>query len=168
MREFELYGTVAATISVCDSINYITEPEDLLQVFKLVNNYLAPRGVFIFDSHPRYYKKEVVGDATIAEDRDNISFIWDNYYDEEENLNELALSLFIKDDTCKEDSNIYRKHQEFHLQKGYTLEEILNILAASGLELVAAYDAFTRNPATEECERIYIIAREKGKSKNSV
>ena len=49
MREFELYGTVRAVISVCDSVNYITEPEELQEVFRLVNNYLDPKGVFVFD-----------------------------------------------------------------------------------------------------------------------
>ena len=38
MREFELYGTVKAIVSICDSVNYVTEEEDLLEVFKLVNN----------------------------------------------------------------------------------------------------------------------------------
>ncbi len=28
MREFELYGTVKAVVSVCDSVNYITEKEE--------------------------------------------------------------------------------------------------------------------------------------------
>ena len=46
MREFELYGTVRAIVSVCDSVNYITEPEELEEVFRLVNNYLDPKGVF--------------------------------------------------------------------------------------------------------------------------
>ena len=49
MREFELYGTVAAIVSLCDSVNYITEPEELTHVFSLVNNYLDPDGLFIFD-----------------------------------------------------------------------------------------------------------------------
>ena len=49
MREFELYGTVRAIVSICDSMNYITESEDLLEVFRLANNYLDPEGVFIFD-----------------------------------------------------------------------------------------------------------------------
>ena len=31
MREFELYGTVKAVVSVCDSVNYITEKEDLTE-----------------------------------------------------------------------------------------------------------------------------------------
>ncbi|MBE5945538.1 MAG: class I SAM-dependent methyltransferase [Lachnospiraceae bacterium] len=163
MREFELYGTVAATVSLCDSINYITEPDELLQVFKLVNNYLDPKGIFIFDFHPRYYYKEIVADATIAEDRDDISFIWDNYYDDEENINELALSLFLKENLEDDSCNLYRKHEEFHFQRGYTLDEIKNLIKASGLELLEAYDAFTHTPATEECERIYIIAREQGK-----
>lgn len=54
MREFELYGTVRAVVSVCDSMNYILEPEELLQVFRLVNNYLDPEGIFIFDLNTRY------------------------------------------------------------------------------------------------------------------
>ena len=49
MREFELYGTVKAVISICDSINYILEKDDLLEVFRLVNNYLDPGGLFLFD-----------------------------------------------------------------------------------------------------------------------
>ena len=47
MREFELYGTVRAVVSICDSMNYIMEYGDLVQVFRLVNNYLDPKGVFI-------------------------------------------------------------------------------------------------------------------------
>lgn len=35
----------------------------------------------------------------------------------------------------------------------------------SGLEFVTAYDAFTREAPKEDSERIYVIAREKGKIK---
>ena len=160
MREFELYGTVAACISICDSINYITENDDLLTVFKLVNNYLDPKGLFVFDFNTRHYYKDMVSDTTIAEDRDDISFIWDNYYDEESDINELSLSLFIKEDGS---DNLFRKHEELHLQRGYTLSEIKDLIEKSGLEYVTAYEAFTKNPADENSERIYVIARENGK-----
>lgn len=119
MREFELYGTVAAIVSLCDSVNYITEPEELTHVFSLVNNYLDPDGLFIFDFHTEHYYRDVVAEATIAEDRDDISFIWDNYYDEEEAINELALSLFVKEPSDSDaDDNLFRKYEELHVQKG--------------------------------------------------
>lgn len=161
MREFELYGTVKAIVSVCDSINYITEEEDLLEVFKLVNNYLDPKGVFVFDFNTVYKYREVLGERTIAEDREDCSFIWDNYYYEDEQINEYELSLFIKE----KDSDLYRKYQETHFQKAYELETIKRLVVEAGLEFVTAYDAFTRNAPTEESERIYVIARECGKSK---
>ena len=59
MQEFELYGTVRAVVSVCDSLNYLTEKEDLLQVFRLVNNYLDPGGVFLFDMNTIHKYRDI-------------------------------------------------------------------------------------------------------------
>lgn len=159
MREFELYGTVKAVVSICDSVNYITEEEELLEVFRLVNNYLDPKGIFIFDFNTEYKYREILGDSTIAENREECSFIWENYYYEEERINEYELSLFIRE----EDSDLYRKYEETHFQKAYDLPVIQRLIEESGLEYIAAYDAFSHNAPTEESERIYIIARERGK-----
>ena len=159
MREFELYGTVKAIVSICDSVNYITEEEDLLEVFRLTNNYLDPKGIFIFDFNTVYKYSEVLGNQTIAEDREDCSFIWDNYYYEDEKINEYELSLFIKE----KDSDLYRKYQETHYQRAYDLETIERLVKQSGLEYITAYDAFTKDAPTDESERIYVIAREKGK-----
>lgn len=159
MREFELYGTVKAVVSICDSVNYITEEEELLEVFRLVNNYLDPKGMFIFDFNTEYKYREILGDCTIAENRDACSFIWDNYYYEEEQINEYALSLFIQE----EDSDLYRKYEETHFQKAYNYETMRRLIEESGLEFVTAYDAFTHDAPTEKSERIYMIARERGK-----
>lgn len=158
MREFELYGTVRAVVSICDSLNYITDEEDLVQVFRLVNNYLDPQGVFIFDFNTEYKYKEVLGDRTIAENREECSFIWDNYYYEEEQMNEYELSLFIK-----EDGDLYRKYEETHFQRAYKVEDMKRLVEHAGMEYVTAYDAFTREAPGETSQRIYMIAREKGK-----
>lgn len=161
MREFELYGTVKAIVSVCDSVNYILEEEELEEVFRLVNNYLDPGGVFIFDFNTVYKYREILGDQTIAENREECSFIWDNYYYEEERINEYELSLFIREG----DSELYRKYQETHFQKAYDLETMKRLITQSGLEYITAYDAFTKEAPTRVSERIYVIARERGKSR---
>lgn len=98
MRGFELYGTVRAVVSVCDSVNYITEPDELEEVFRLVNNYLDPKGIFLFDFNTVHKYRDVIGDSTIAEDRGVCSFIWNNRYYEKEQINEYDLTLFIAED----------------------------------------------------------------------
>ena len=161
MQEFELYGTVRAIVSVCDCVNYVTEKNELQEVFRLVNNYLDPQGIFIFDFNTVYKYKEVMGDTVIAEDRGECSFIWDNYYYDEEKINEYDLTLFIREEG--KEKNLYRKYQETHYQRGYTLDEMKELIQGSGLIFETAYDAFTHEAPTEKSERIYIIAREYGK-----
>ena len=111
MRAFELYGTVRAVVSICDSMNYIMEYQDLVQVFRLVNNYLDPRGVFIFDLNTEYKYRELLADNTFAEAREESSFIWDNFYDESSGINEYDLTLFIRE------GELYRKYEETHFQR---------------------------------------------------
>lgn len=155
MRELDLGIEVDAVISICDSINYITAPEDLVTTFKKVKESLSDEGIFVFDFNTRYYYSETVGETTIAEDREDVSFIWDNYYDEEENVNELALTLFIR----KDDSNLYEKFEELHLQRGYTFDEMKDIIEKSGMNLVAAYKAFSYDKPDDETDRIYFIVK---------
>lgn len=158
MREFELYGTVQAVYSACDSINYILEEEDLRKVFSLVNNYLDPKGIFIFDINTRYKYEELLGENTFAETREEGSFIWDNYYDPEDEINEYDLTLYIKDEKEK-----FLRFQENHYQRCYDFQTIKGLLQEAGLEFVAAFDDYSKSPVHEQSERILIVARESGK-----
>ena len=159
MRELELYGTVGAVISVCDCMNYILEYEDLVQVFRLVNNYLDPGGVFIFDLNTEYKYETVMGDRVIAEDREDAAFIWDNQYDAKERINIYDLSIFVKEEGQEEDG-LYRKYEELHCQRAYEIGDIRRLLEQAGLRVEAVYDAFTREEPREDSERVYFVARE--------
>lgn len=161
MRSFELYGTVRAVVSICDSINYITSIDDLVKVFSLVNNYLDPNGIFIFDLNT-IYKYTQIGDCTIAENRNESSFIWENTFFSDTNINQYDLTIFEKCNNKLSD-NLYEKFEETHIQKAYSLDEIKEALEKSGLIYVTSYNAFTHDPVTDTSERIYVIAREHGK-----
>lgn len=158
MRSFELYGTVASVISICDSINYITDPADLVKVFSLVNNYLDPGGIFLFDFNTEHKYRDCIGNTVIAEDRDDISFIWYNEYDRQEHLNYIDLNVFVR-----EEDGRYRKFTEEHIQRGYTLGQIKDMLEKSGLQFLAAFDGYSEDEADKDSERILVAAREYGK-----
>lgn len=158
MRELELYSTVGTVYCVCDSLNYILEEDELFQVFSLVNNYLFPGGIFIFDFNTDYKYREVIGDTIIAENRDDCSFIWENYYDSGQKINEYDLTVFVR-----QEGDRFRKFSETHFQRGYTLEQITSLVERAGMVLVEVMDADTGESVTAESERIYVVAREQGK-----
>ena len=158
MREFELYGTVRGIYSACDSLNYILEEDELREVFRLVNNYLDPGGVFVFDLNTPFKYKVLLAENTFAETREEGSFIWENYFDEEEGINEYGLTLYIK-----EEEERFQRFQEIHYQKSYDLETVQRLLEEAGMEFLAAYDAYTKNPVSKESEKMLIVARERGK-----
>ena len=61
MREFELYGTVRAVVSTCDTMNYLLTRSDFIQTVRLVNNYLDPGGLFIL-----VYKNGLTGSFSVS------------------------------------------------------------------------------------------------------
>ena len=164
MRSFELYGTVRAVVSVCDSLNYLLEDEDLTACFRLVNNYLDPGGIFIFDFNTRYKYETVIGDSVIAENREDCSFIWENYYDADSGINEYDLTIFVKEpEASSSGEELFSRFQEVHFQRGYTLEEMWSFIERSGLAFVRAFDADTLGAVTGTSERIYCVAQERQK-----
>lgn len=161
MEEFELYGTVRAIVSVCDCLNYLTEEEELLQVFRLANNYLDPGGIFLFDMNTAYKYREVLGSATIAENRPEGSFIWENSYEEEEELNIYELTLFLP-----RKDGLYEKYEETHCQRAYSREKIEGLLERAGLVPLKVYDGYSLGEGNEKSERLLFVARENGKAES--
>lgn len=167
MREFELFGTVAAIVSVCDSMNYITSEEELLQVFRLVNNYLDPGGYFIFDMKTAYNYDVLMGDRVIAENREECSLIWENYFDKETGINQYDITIYTKAEFEEEDEAeqedlppLYERLEESHVQRAYPMERIISLLQEAGLEFVAVYGGCSKEAPKADSDRVYFIAKE--------
>ena len=156
MAEFELDGEVDFICSCCDSINYLLEDEDVLSTFKQVHQHLKQDGLFIFDMNTAYKYKEVLGDQIFADQTEDAAYIWENFYDEEEAINEYEVSFFIKDENGK-----YERTIENHYQRAYSIEVIKAMLEEANLKLIATYDNYKNAPVHEETERITYVVRKK-------
>ncbi len=156
MSTFELFGTVDVIVSTCDSLNYLTEAEQVLSTFKWVNNYLEKGGIFIFDMVTPYKYQHVLGDQVFAQQTEDAAYIWENYYDEATGTNEFQVTFFIED----EDGRYFRT-EEVHYQKAYQVEQVKALLEEAGMELVGVYDDYTDALYSETTERMTFVAREK-------
>ena len=157
MREFELYGTVRAVVSVCDALNYATGEGELLTVFRLVCNYLDDDGVFIFDMNTLYKYREILGENVFAENRDEGSFIWENYFDPETGINEYDLTFYIRGADGR-----YDRFEETHFQRAYEIPRITELLDEAGFAVDSMDDSDSGDAVSDQTLRVLFTARKKG------
>lgn len=136
-----------------DGTNYILEEEKLLQYFNNVSGLLKENGIFIFDINSYYKLSEVLGNNIFNYDSDDVTYIWDNYFEEEEcNMN---LTFFVRNN---DDS--YSRFDESHIERAYKEEFIDKLLEKSNLKIIEKLNNYEDKVIDEKCERIvYIVKR---------
>ncbi len=157
MRTFELYGTVDFIVSSLDCINYITDKRDLLKVMRLVNNYLDPGGLFIFDINTRYKLENVIGNNTFILENDDVFCTWQNEYDKWRRICDFYLTFF-----CKE-NGAYQRFDEQHTERAYDISEISALIEKAGMRVLNIYDDLSFNAPRKNSERVFFVAQEQGK-----
>ena len=154
IRSFELYGTVDAVVSLCDVFNYLLTPRDLLRSFKLINNYLNPNGLLIFDINTPHKYKNVLGNRNFARQTKQAAFIWDNRYYPKERINEYRLTFFEK-----QENGLFKRFRERHLQRAHEPTTINKLLNVSGLTTLGIFGEKTFSPPNPNEQRIFIVAK---------
>lgn len=149
ITEFELFGSVDSFISICDTLNYILDEEKLLDTFKLANYYLNDNGIFIFDLNTIYKFKNILKNNTFKHKGENCSYVWENNFNLDSCINEYNVTFKING----------KEFNEKHYEKGYTINDIKQLIRKSGLKLLDIYDAFTFNEPNEKSKRIYFITK---------
>lgn len=161
MREFELYGTVGATLCCLDSLNYLVNDGELETVFSLVHNYSDPDALFLFDVNSEFKFENIYADNSyILEDENDdggaIFCGWQNSYDKENKICNFYLSVFEEG----ENGEYYRADEE-QRERCYSIDEIKNALQKKGFELLDIFSDTDFASVTEQSERLYFVAKVK-------
>lgn len=141
-------------LCACDGFNYITYDEDLENVFKKTYELLKENGLFIFDISSFYKLSSVLGNNMYGENREDIAYMWQNYFDDEENLVEMELAFFVKDEDGR-----FERFEEVHQQRAYTEDEIIESLQISGFTDIKVYGDFTFEKPKKDSERIFFVCK---------
>lgn len=155
MEELELDEPVDAVISVCDSVNYLLQEDTMKSLFARVKKYLKAGGYFIFDLKTVYCYRNLIGNQTWVEQDEEVSYIWENYFYEDQDINEYMLTIFKK----QPDSELYERIEEAHYQRAYGVEQLREMLADSGLTMIECFDENMKKQPSESSERIYVVAK---------
>lgn len=156
MCEMELFGTVDAIVCALDGINYITDYDDLKQLFSLVNNFLNPGGVFIFDINSVHKLKNILGNNTFVNDEQGIFYVWQSEFCDETGICDFDLTFF-----CESENGDYIRFDEFQQERAYTIAEIKAAVQSADLDVTGVYKPFEFATATDDNERIFFVVSKK-------
>src|SRR5262249_44848737 len=126
-RALHLDRTFDAAVCLFDSLNYLLEEEDLQQAFAGVRRHLNPGGLFIFDRNTIHALEAGMFNQE-GREAPALAYTWRSHYDPETRLCRIEMDFTART------GDVERTFHETHLQRGYTLGEILNAAAGGGLD----------------------------------
>jgi ubiquinone/menaquinone biosynthesis C-methylase UbiE len=154
MSKLKLKKKVDLATSWFDSLNYLIKWEDLLATFYSVNQALKDGGYFIFDMNTRFGLIENWNrfPCYVPQDTSKCFEVHQPSFDYEKNIASLKITAFLKEEEG------WKRIQETHQERGYTLEEIRRIFQELGfLELHCFGSLVDRTPLKEDSGRVYFV-----------
>jgi hypothetical protein len=127
----------------------------MLQLFGNVERALKPGGLFIFDFSTPKNSMESVDYLNEAEgERETLRYFRSSRYDAK---TQFHYNEFEIDQLDQLGGKVIHTFKETHIQRAYTLNEMLSILNQTPYHLVAKYDGFDMIDATENSARVTMV-----------
>lgn len=151
--ELDLYGTIDSCICTLDSVNHITDYDELCRSFARVALFMEKGGLFIFDANTEYKHAHILGNNTFISDDDDLYTVWCNECGG--TVVNITLDFFLKS------GESYQRFSEQFEERAYSDDEFAYALESAGFKLLAVYGDMTVNAPAEDEERKIFIARKK-------
>lgn len=153
IRDMELTYYYDLVTCFQDGLNYLLSTEELEQTFKNVNKYLNPGGLFIFDLNLVAKYSGLSSEETSFIDTEDFSLVYETKYMHDNEIWEIQVTGFVKDDIT------YSKFQEIHKEKHHHLEDVKESLSSADFKVLDIFEAFSLAPPQANSRRIFIVAQ---------
>ena len=139
-----------AVVLVYDGLNYLLDVGQVEALLGHVRGALAPGGVAVVDQSTPANSVNHADGFDDAGDTDAFAYVRSSRYDADARIHTTEFRLTLPDG---------RTAVETHRQRAYTMSEVQGAIRAAGLEVAAAYDGFTTDPADDGSERVHWVLR---------
>ena len=154
MQEIEGQEQYDAAVIAIDSLNYLPDRKSVLNTFIGIHSVLKSGGMLMFDVHSTFKTDVIFMEGPFTYDNDRISYIWNTEEGDEEHSVLSELSFFVK-----EESGLYRRFNERHVQKTFHVFEYVDLLQKGGFTIERIFADWEDEPPHEESERIFFQVR---------
>lgn len=156
MLDLSEVGQYEAITCFSDSLCYMSNRQEVQQVFDEVYQALETEGTFIFDVHSIYQIDTVFPEYSYHYQTDEFAFLWDSYQGEKKHSIEHFLTFFVKD---HEGDERFTRQDELHKERTYTMENYLVMLESAGFININVYADFTDDKPSDESRRWFFVCQ---------
>lgn len=153
MRSLNLHRPMDAVLATCDGVNYLLKDEDAASFFGCAYRALNPGGVLMFDVSSPYKLSDVLCRRIICEDRKNITYMWENRWNEKAETVDMHLVFFVKTQ-----DGLYKRIDEQQKQRVWNPEKLNSLLYESGFRQIAFFGDGTLFQPSEKELRWHVVA----------
>lgn len=154
MKELGGLGYFDVVISLCDSINYLSNEDEVETTFRRIYNHLNNNGIFVFDVHSIYKINEIFTGNTFADSGEEVAYIWECFRGDWDYSVEHELSFFIKNS-----ADLYERFDELHKQRTYPIKFYKQALERAGFRLEQVTGDFSVDTLAEDSQRWFFVAK---------
>ena len=152
MQSLDLYGTINTCICTLDSINHLTDIDDVKKTFDRVGLFMDDDGLFVFDVNTLYKHRKILCDNTFVFENDEVFCVWQNSLEENDTVN-------ITVDFFEEEEEVYYRSAENFSERAYSDSQIRELLSNAGFSVEAVYGDLSFDPPEETEQRVIYVAR---------
>lgn len=154
MTELDMFGTIDVCICTLDSLNHLTDSEELNLCFEKISLFMNSGGIFAFDVNTINKHMNILAGNTFVYNLEGFFFVWQNFYDAgEPNIIDVGLDFFVHE------NGVYRRSSDFFSECAFELFEIEELLKLNGFEVIACYDFLSFEEGNEDSEKVTFVAR---------
>ncbi|HHZ05548.1 MAG TPA: class I SAM-dependent methyltransferase [Clostridiales bacterium] len=153
MQSVDLFGTIDTCICTLDSINHITDPNNVQKAFNKVSLFMNKGGYFIFDVNTIYKHRVVLSNNTFVYDTRNVYCVWQNALDKDKKTVRISLDFFENID------GVYARRSESFSERAYSDQELKLMLNNAGFMVEHIFGENTLAQPQENSERNIYVAK---------
>ena len=150
MTDFNFKDKFDLIVSFFDSLNYLTDIDQLQGCFESAARSLNNDGLFIFDMNS-VGRINTIEEKSFVIEGDSYECFWEDIVKAKENLWQVKLKI------CPDNDQL-PCFEETHSERGYKIETILRLLKNSGFKAVDVYNAFSFATGKNHSDRLYFAA----------
>lgn len=152
MQDYISSQEVDGVICCLDSINHLTNIDDVQKTFNSVFENLKSGGLFVFDVNTVYKHQKILSNNVFVFDEDDYYLVWENELLDNNEVR-ILLDMFIYN------GENYDRYSEDFNEKAYSVQKLIDMLKISGFNNINVYDDLSLDSPKEDSERLYFVAK---------